>query len=185
MNPLGDLKDFALGYAQSAGLSELDVFDELGFYLVDPPKRYDYPSTPVNSITFGQTGGDGVHYGFVGEVGPESPIVMTVPMAFGRENTIVGENLYEFLCLGCCTSYFWLEQLKYGYEGTVALLQEAADIFYGKVDGSDASDDISVNHPVFKALREQLNLRPWEKVQERLGELNARYADRLVVEKPF
>src|SRR5262245_34005982 len=58
-------------------------------------------STPLNCRTFANTGGDGVHFSFVvqeGMVRESSPVVVTVPCA--GVSLVVGENLFDFLCLG-------------------------------------------------------------------------------------
>lgn len=71
-------------------------------------------STPRNCKTFGDTGGDGVHFSFLvqnGKIGEHSPVVMTVPCA--AANIVVGENLLDFLCLSSRRGCFGLEQLAY------------------------------------------------------------------------
>src|SRR5687767_64611 len=76
------------------------VFDPVGLILQIPPGRRDYHCTPLNSVTFASTGGDGVHFGFLHVEGCSlSPVVMTVPMS-DVHNFVVGESLFEFLCLG-------------------------------------------------------------------------------------
>lgn len=180
---LEDLKIFARDCAESLGISEQEVFDTLGMEPIDPPENYGYGNTPKNSISITRTGGDGVHYGVVGDLNADSPVILTIPMAW--ENVIVGENLLEFLCLGCCTSYFWLEQLVYDYNWTVNLIQQASDVYYGKMAASDYSDGtyLSIDDPVFTALRRWFDLKPWQDVDKRLKELQALYADKLVVEE--
>jgi len=88
----------------------------IGLHLQRPLSNAGYNFTPTNSSTFAGTGGDGVHFGLLhinGEVSDDSPVVMTVPMMFEEANVVLGENLLEFLRLGCQVGYFDLEQLVY------------------------------------------------------------------------
>lgn len=81
----------------------------------DKSSRYD--CTPLNTLVFAHTGGEGVHYSLLKISGSIQPIVMTVPMNFGNSlkgyNRILGENLNEFLSLGYYNGWFSLEQLCY------------------------------------------------------------------------
>jgi hypothetical protein len=85
----------------------------VGLCLENPTRArvWDYASTPVDSTTFGSTGGDGVHFSVLhtGRGNGYAPVVMTVPMAFDAPNHIVGGILREFLGLGCRTGYRCLE----------------------------------------------------------------------------
>jgi hypothetical protein len=81
--------------------------------------RYDW-FTPGNCITFAHTGGDGTHFSLLlqdGSVTEQSPVVLSVP-ASGFLNCVIGENLHDFLCLGCHRGFFALEQLAYHWELT-------------------------------------------------------------------
>lgn len=62
--------------------------------MIDPPEEWSYHSTPVNSLTFGATGGDGIHYSCLTDIA-EGPVVLTVPL--GNEDNIVGESADDFL----------------------------------------------------------------------------------------
>jgi len=91
------------------------VLDPCGLLLEWPPRRWDYFCTPLNSLTFASTGGDGVHYGLLtvpGRSADATPVVMTVPMA-GTYNVVIAETLEEFLGLGYFVGWFALEQLTY------------------------------------------------------------------------
>jgi hypothetical protein len=74
--------------------------------------RYDR-ATPRNCRTFAHTGGEGVHFSLLvrdGRICEESPVVITIPLL---ESLVVGETLFDFLCLGRHRGYFALEQLAY------------------------------------------------------------------------
>ena len=84
------------------------TFEPAGLLLFAPPRRNCYWCTPVNSITFATTGGDGTHFGWLDIRGlaPDfAPIVMSVPMS-DSPNLLVGANMREFLSLGCKFGYF-------------------------------------------------------------------------------
>jgi hypothetical protein len=86
------------------------------------------------------------------------PVVMTVPMMFDAPNHVLGEDLREFLSLGCRVGCFGLEQLAYRRDETVAAIQAA-----------EATSD-----PLLLALTRELDLRPWSDVAGRLSELERR-----------
>lgn len=81
--------------------------------------NYGYNSTPVNSVTFASTGGEGVHFGLLTDerLGERKPVVMTVPMV--SKNIVLADNLDEFFGLGFYNGWFTLEQLVYGFEETI------------------------------------------------------------------
>lgn len=62
-----------------------------------------YPCTPVDSIPFGRTGGDGNHFCFLTDFGrvkdlSEAPIIMVTPMS-DRPTHLIAKNLTDFLSL--------------------------------------------------------------------------------------
>ena len=82
----------------ASGQPKTTLFGECGLFLERPLVRYEYFCTPLNSLTFASTGGDGVHYGFLlfDDVAyDELPVIMTVPMS-DRRNIVVAESLKEF-----------------------------------------------------------------------------------------
>jgi hypothetical protein len=153
--------------------SELSyVFDAIGLFLDRPLSNHGYDTTPVNSSTFASTGGDGVHYGLLfvdGKVNDDSPVVMTVPCNRPDEaNVILGKNLHEFLCLGCQTGYFGLEQLVYQREETLALFQQPEPV-------SEREEQL------LSLLKTELQLTPWKNVEARLDELNNKFMSLLKI----
>lgn len=160
------LWDLAEREGHRAGELPFTVFEPVGLQLDPELIRWDYYPTPLNSITFATTCGDGVHFGFVkldGLPDGSEPIVMTLPATdYVESNLIVGENLHEFLCLGCQFGYFELEQLVYDREDTLARLE--------RPDPPDAKADY-----LLSLLRTEFDLKPWTNFGERLDALNAKY----------
>lgn len=114
----------ALDAAGAALGASADVAAETIGLLLEPNlARWSYEATPSRSLTFASTGGDGVHYSVLTDVGRPGPIVMTVPMNFDEPNVVVGADLRDFLSLGCHFGYFALEQLVYDREGTIREIQ--------------------------------------------------------------
>lgn len=98
-----------------SGSTRSEFLAEYGLRLHDRLERWTYSSTPLNSVTFGSTGGDGVHFGLLlseSTTERDGPVVMTVPMA-GQANHVIAESVGEFLGLGCVHGWFSLEQLAY------------------------------------------------------------------------
>lgn len=79
-----------------------DAWDVFGFY---PGYHHSgYSNTPLDVVTFGWTGGDGEHFGFLTDFGAatnleEAPIVMVSPMNFDQPAVVVANNIREFLRL--------------------------------------------------------------------------------------
>ncbi|MBC7876642.1 MAG: hypothetical protein H7Y59_05665 [Anaerolineales bacterium] len=144
------------------------VFDPVGLILVEPLTQIIYESTPSNSVCFAQTGGDGVHFSLLEIKGintENSPVVMTVPMNFENENIIVGENLLDFLSLGCQAGYFFLEQFSYNWNKTV--------LFYG--DSNNYFKDDAIGKRLITLLINEFNLQPWNNIDGRLQQLQTKY----------
>src|SRR5215211_8456906 len=145
-------------------VSPESVFDPIGLILQLPPERWDYHCTPLNSVTFASTGGDGVHFGFLEVQGcASSLVVMTVPMS-DVNNFIVGESLFEFLCLGVRRGYFALEELAYDRERAILLNRE--------VDEEMGSDEVRL----LNLIQEEFKLEPWPEVEGHLRLLEQRFA---------
>jgi len=157
--------------AQRIGETPNDVFLEVGLRLEIPAKPWEYYCTPTNVKTFASTGCDGVHYSFL-ELSsfPESPVVMTVPANFENPNpnVIIGENLYEFLCLGSKASYIVLEELSYE-NGELNPLKSA-----------DYAEFLS-NEQIYllNVLSSEFSLHPWSAIEERISCLQSKYLNLL------
>jgi hypothetical protein len=143
-------------------------FGEVGLILRSPVGRLDYYCTPVSCCTFGVTGVDGVHFSLLaidGDIEEDSPIVMTVPMAFDQPNVVVGDNLHDFLCLGCRVGYSVLAQIA------GAKAHKLVD-----VGANSYSDDLSPSEiAILTLLSADLRLKPWSNPEHRLMELAREY----------
>jgi hypothetical protein len=145
-----------------------NALDPIGLISLTPPRSYGYWCTPLNSLTFAVTGGDGVHYGLLavdGKFTDFSPVVMTVPMC-DTPNTIVGAGLEEFLALGCRYGYFALEQLVYNREATLRELELAR---YAPEMGQE-------ERALLTSLSSEFRLEPWANPARRLEELRMEFA---------
>lgn len=138
----------------------------IGLFLHDPPKNAGYRSTPTNSITFASIGVDGIHFGSITDgdiIDPMSPIVITIPMAVDAPNYIVGQTLYDFLCLGCRHGYSNLGNLHMNFEATIENYQNPPDDFY-----DERCADI------LQIMTVELSLAPWPDVRGHFLDLQSR-----------
>jgi hypothetical protein len=156
-----------------------ELVTNTGMYLARPPLRNNgYSSTPVNSSMFARTGGDGVHFSFVGADGRwsgESPVVMTCPDAGSpRKNVILGESLTEFLRLGICTGYFGLAQLGQAEDFS-------KDSFViGDLSSPEMATWLEPQAVAeLDSLARRFRLAPWTNVGERLEELQRKWLTKL------
>ena len=165
MKALQELWDLAAELAQENEETSM-VFDSVGLCLQMPLVNYAYHCTPVNSSTFATTRGDGVHFGLLhidGEVIEKSPIIMTVPCNFGGEyNFVVGNDLHDFLCLGCRTGYFSLEDLVWEREELINEL---------KTPNAQSHKDARLLQHLVTAF----DLRPWNSFETKLEQLKKKY----------
>jgi len=159
----------------------LHGFGNVGLYVGDgvPSGTGGYYCSPLNSKCFASTGGEGVHFSFLGEsqdvLFDQLPVIATIPMAFGNTNFIVGECLHEFLSLGGYRGYFALEQL--GHQ-----LQKTLDV-YGNSEWQAQSHSefwvgFGVNEmqrKVLDFLRNELKLQQWPNLKSRFLELQEKY----------
>jgi len=146
-------------------------FSRIGLNLFKDIQNFEYWCTPMNSLTFATTGGDGVHFGFLsddGEINDNCPIVMTIPNA-DMPNTIVGENLLEFLSLGCRYGFFNLEQIVYNFKKQVALL-----------DTKEYPQEMEAKEiELLKTIENEFLLKPWDNHIARLHQLRQKYIHNL------
>jgi hypothetical protein len=139
----------------------------IGLFLHDPPRKAGYDQTPKNSVTFASIGVDGIHFGSITErdkVESRMPIVLTIPMAFDEPNYIVGESLYDFLCLGCVHGYFNLGNLHLNLDATLD---------YYTLPTGDFGDERAPR--ILRLLTDQLSLRPWQAVRAHFHDLQSRF----------
>ena len=143
--------------ASSTGRDPESAFESIGLFLERPGVLgpWNYDATPPGARTFASTGGDGVHFSAV-PAGDALIVVMTVPMMFDAPNVVVGQDLRDFLSLGCRFGYFGLEGLAYGRDETILDIERTAN--------QAPSGDLAT-------LGDHFALRPWVNVAERLVEL--------------
>lgn len=144
-----------------------DHFDPIGLILQLPPRREEYWCTPKNSTCFARTGGDGTHFSILhlpGTTLDSAPVVMTVPMS-DNPNVVVGENVLEFLALGCRRGYFSLEQLVFDHES--AVLAYSSEEF----DPESSQQE----QAMLKLIAKEFGLHPWQRLRARFAELQLRY----------
>jgi hypothetical protein len=155
--------------AKVAGGHPDDAFERVGLLLHRQLSRANYESTPGNAATFAGTGGDGVHFSIVRRDGvsdEDAPIVMTVPMSFGRENLIVGADLRDFLGVGSSLGFSFLEQLTYDRPACVAA-------YAGGVDRDRLDDDARA---LLARIQLAFGVRPPANLEAHLESLEQRFA---------
>ncbi len=139
----------------------------VGLFLHDPPENAGYSQTPVNSVTFAGAGVDGIHFGCVTDsstIDPQSAVVVTIPMAFDQPNYIIGESLYDFLCLGC----------RHGYSGVANLhLNQKQTLEAFSAPPAGWFDDRAPQ--ILELLTDELSLEPWPNVEEHFHDLQTRF----------
>jgi hypothetical protein len=138
--------------------------------------RYSF-STPLNCQTFAHTGGEGVHFSFLvqeGMISESSPIVVTVP-AMGGRSFVVGENLFDFLCLGAHRGFFALEQLAYYPELTLEVFTNPKWQPTASWHGSVGFVPGEERKRLLAFLKTELGLRSWPNAG-RFEVLQERYA---------
>lgn len=151
-------------------------FGALGLILSDiDSMRYDF-CTPANCYSFAGTGGNGVHFSFLAlrsEIDDQSPVVVTNPAA-GGENAVVGENLLDFLCLGCNRRFFALEHLAYNFDLTVRAYTDPRWQPTEKLHDSVGFTVDEHSRQLLQFLTSSFGLSPWNS-SDRFQELADKY----------
>jgi hypothetical protein len=80
--------------------------------LLELPVNWDYHCTPVNGLTFGATGGDGIHLSILTSGPAAGAVVLTVPPG-DPDNIVLGADFASFLRLGYFGCFAWLEVLAF------------------------------------------------------------------------
>ena len=137
--------------------------------------------TPINCRTFAHTGAEGVHFSLLmadNQINESSPVVITIPET--GQSFIVGENLYDFLCVGFYRGYFALEQLAFHPDLTLEAFTNSnwqpTESWHSSV-GYDNDDH---KKQILAFLIKELGLRPWTG-PERFALLQKRYAQKLLI----
>ncbi|HUG19268.1 MAG TPA: hypothetical protein VMM56_09845, partial [Planctomycetaceae bacterium] len=147
-------------------------------------KNGGYWCTPINSIAFGWTGGDGVHFSFLlsgNKVDESSPVIMTVPANSSLPNIIVAENFAEFLRLGLNHGFFGLEQLSYEPEAAFMAINNV-EWTTQKTSGLESLLRTSHNQRIgLDFTREILELGVSDFNKEKYDALQIRYLPQLIL----
>ena len=150
----------------------LGVSEELSY------SHYDWCS-PLNCATFASTGIDGTHFSLLvvdGGIVADSPVIMTTPANMGK-SVVVGENLFDFLCLGSRRGYV-LDRLASSHPTGLEDLIDAN--WYPGKPASEWLATQPADYPgnMLSFLVDRLNLHPWTDAS-RFDELQQRYASQL------
>jgi hypothetical protein len=148
-----------------------------GMYIFRPPlyRECVYQRAPLNSVKFGTTGGDGIHYSFLvldGCWSELSPVIVTDPTccAFPEHNRVVAENLTEFLRLGIRTGYFALPA------HVTDLMSHRDPSSAASMESQEYADWLEPEEvTALKRLAKKFKLDPLQGVARRLVELQRRY----------
>lgn len=151
-----------------------EVFLPIGLRLEIPIKPVGYYCTPLNVKTFAGTGCDGVHYSFL-EMSDrplsDSPVIMTVPANYHeQQNVVIGENLYDFLCLGCRAGYSVLEEFSWS-NGQLEPLRSKSY--------ADHLDRQQID--LLEILTQEFSLEPWSDLEDKIISLNSTYLSHLMI----
>lgn len=141
--------------------------------------QFRYWCTPLNCVTFANTGGEGVHFSFLldnDEVRASSPVVVTIPEM--AQTFIVGEDLFDFLCLGVHRGYFGLEQLAFYPKLTLKVFTNPEWQPTQSWHGSVGFVPTDAHKRLLAFLKSELGLKPWPNAA-RFAMLQKRYGSKL------
>jgi hypothetical protein len=155
------------------------TFEPVGLILLPTHIPDDDFCTLPDTMPFAETGTDGVHFRFLaidGKYSDLSPVIMTVPNCGDYlPNIVVGEDLREFLALGCKVGYFLLDELMAIDEPaytTTAFLKEL-ELQKFNADFEQEEKDLLLT------ITSTFNLTPWRNPLVRLKELRLKYSNYL------
>ncbi len=156
-------------------------FEPVGLILLPTHVPNDDFCTLPNTMPFAETGTDGVHFRFLaidGKYTDDSPIIMTTPNC-GNDlpNIVVGENLIEFLALGCKAGYYLLDQLTATDAPIYSRNSLLKELELQKFDPEFESEE----RELLLSISATFNLKPWNNPSERLRELELKYANYLKI----
>ncbi|MBS1952568.1 MAG: hypothetical protein JST89_00135 [Cyanobacteria bacterium SZAS-4] len=130
-----------------------------------------------NCLQFAGTGGDFITYNYWLEqpfLSQTAPIIMHIPIPDTK--IVVGENLYDFLCLGCELGYFYLSNYAFSPNDFLNMYQhpEAAwKKFEEEELESLESDELSLarKRQLLTLLTEKFELHPWNNIGDKMLKL--------------
>jgi hypothetical protein len=142
----------------------------------DPSEEGYYWCTPTNCRVFAYTGGGGTHFSFLslgGIVDETSPVIATLPSNLGC-TVVVGENLLDFLCLGCLRGFYCIEQINHKPNQAFFNSQTFRPTEKQARSGFETN---AAKEAILGYIRHNLNLKPWSDVSERLAYLDEKYGE--------
>ena len=154
-------------FARRRRTSVYDTILALGFEVLDRPENWDYHCTPVNGVTFGATGGDGIHLNVLTSGPATGAVVLTAPPS-DTPNIILGESFASFLRLGYFGCFAWLEVLAFDPTAGESQYRDAVTLTGDAVELRDA-------------LRAAFSLEPVTRVTAYLADLQDRYLAHVVL----
>lgn len=165
-----------------------DGVDALGVSFSESGRfaRGRYWCTPLNTLAFAWTGGDGEHFSFLvtnDRIDEKTPIVLTAPTG-NDVNLIIAPDFQTFLRIGIHQSLFSLSQFAYAKENALqACDREAEAAAKGLAEiGRSPSTDWTQAVRAFVAKR--LNLQPYWYSSQAFEELQSR-ANALVMSQEY
>lgn len=144
-------------------------FAELGLILEKPSdwKNGRHWCTPLNTLSFGNTGTDGEHFSFLvlnSKITAQSPVIVTIPNGTDIDmsaNVVLAKNFTNFLCLG----------LHYGFASLVDLgftPKAALPLYLSDYSLTKSSNDIFLEetldergYEILDFVGERLKLQPY------------------------
>ncbi len=142
----------------------------------DPSEEGYYWCTPINCRVFAYTGSGGTHFSFLsneGFVDDTSPVIATLPSDLGC-TVVVGENLLDFLCLGCLRGFYCIEQINHKPNHPLFNSQNFQPNERQARSGFETNE---AKEAILNYLRDELSLKPWSDVTNRLAFLEEKYAE--------
>lgn len=151
------------------------AMEPVGLLLHRNPLLGEYPGPP-NGAQFGYTGGDFTSFSYLDVGDPSfggSPVILTIPpLVHGHHiDAIVGENLHEFLSLGCQAGFFFMDLYP----------DQSFYDLYCNPDGDwlneeeEEEEDRSERKRLLAVLINEFSLAPWRNIEKRLEQLQKEY----------
>lgn len=148
---------------------------QMGLLLNHRFERGGYWCTPINSLSFGSTGGDGAHFSFLilnNEITDNTPVIISVPDNFGcpeNANVVLSRNFVDFVRLGLHCGYFSMAQFAFDAEDALK--------HYSRTDWEDSGSWFpSDNHRVVaEFIATRLNLKRLAYSSDEFAELQAQF----------
>lgn len=168
---LQELSDFNDQIAARSGRHREEAMNDIGLLL----REHACPSdmTPRSVIEFASTGMDGSHYSLLplrGQWPDRYPVVLTIPMALHDDKTlynhIVGEDVREFLNIGCYYGFLALDGLAFDSDRD-QLIRDLGKAHLG--------DEWPEKLALLAELRHRFDLKLWPDVAGRLRQLKEQY----------